>query len=177
MAKLVDAVDSKSTAFGCAGSSPALGTTKKISKKRPPIKRRFFVIAVFSLFNNYSSIKERTMITLIFLLILAIGFGLIAAPLAISLRSFYICWWLALFCGYQKSKSSLLSLHLLYCYWLHIITQIHQSKNIINWQQTNTLFILFNGVVNLSIVPNKIVKLSLPIVLSGFGWCTSGKTS
>lgn len=31
------------------------------------------------------------MITLIFLLILAIGFGLIAAPLVISLRSFYIC--------------------------------------------------------------------------------------
>lgn len=31
------------------------------------------------------------MITLIFLLILAIGFGLIAALLAISLRSFYIC--------------------------------------------------------------------------------------
>lgn len=31
------------------------------------------------------------MITLIFLLILAIGFGLIAALLVISLRSFYIC--------------------------------------------------------------------------------------
>lgn len=48
-------------------------------------------------------------------------------------------------------------------------SQIHQSKNIINGQQTNTLFILFNGVVNSSTVPNKIVKLSLPIVLSGFG--------
>lgn len=31
------------------------------------------------------------MITLIFLLILAIGFGLIAALLVISLRPFYIC--------------------------------------------------------------------------------------
>lgn len=31
------------------------------------------------------------MITLIFLLILAIGFGLIAVLLVISLRSFYLC--------------------------------------------------------------------------------------
>ncbi|CED78569.1 Conserved hypothetical protein [Candidatus Hamiltonella defensa (Bemisia tabaci)] len=32
VAKLVDAVDSKSTAFGCAGSSPAFGTIGKLIK-------------------------------------------------------------------------------------------------------------------------------------------------
>lgn len=32
VAKLVDAVDSKSTAFGCAGSSPAFGTISKLTK-------------------------------------------------------------------------------------------------------------------------------------------------
>jgi hypothetical protein len=45
VAKLVDAVDSKSTAFGCAGSSPALGTTGKYNPQALIFNQGFFVCA------------------------------------------------------------------------------------------------------------------------------------
>ena len=43
VAKLVDAVDSKSTAFGCAGSSPAFGT------KNQTLKASFFMSGILAL--------------------------------------------------------------------------------------------------------------------------------
>lgn len=43
VAKLVDAVDSKSTAFGCAGSSPAFGT------KNQTLRASFFMPKIYGL--------------------------------------------------------------------------------------------------------------------------------
>lgn len=62
VAKLVDAVDSKSTAFGCAGSSPAFGT---IRTSRDVNRRLFLYLKsqfykAFSHFSVFPSILRST---------------------------------------------------------------------------------------------------------------------
>ncbi len=62
VAKLVDAVDSKSTAFGCAGSSPAFGTIRTSMD----VNRRLFLYLksqfykAFSHFSVFPSILRST---------------------------------------------------------------------------------------------------------------------
>ncbi len=53
VAELVDALDSKSCTFGCAGSIPARGTNKKTAVKI--LRSRFFVVFILALLLTLSS--------------------------------------------------------------------------------------------------------------------------
>ncbi len=61
VAKLVDAVDSKSTAFGCVGSSPTLGTTnKQYEKTKADNNVGFFYIYIYYTQNNTKRPKDHS---------------------------------------------------------------------------------------------------------------------